>query len=184
MRKLIMFNMISVDGFFEAPGHDINWHNTDEEFVRFAVNQLDECGGILFGRTTYEMMAEFWPSQFAVDADPETAIRMNSLPKYVFSHSLEKADWNNSQLVKGDAAAAIRQLKEQPGKDLFLFGSANLGAALMKDRLIDEFRLMVNPVILGQGTPVFQGLEQPLKVKLIGTRAYTNGNVMLTYQPA
>lgn len=181
MRKVIMFNMISLDGLFEGPGHDLSWHNTDEDFMHMAIDQLDEGGALLFGRATYEMMAEFWPSPAGVKDDPETAVRMNRMPKYVFSRTLPKAGWTNTTLISGDAAEAVRALKEQPGKPLLLFGSANLAVSLVQHNLIDEFRLVINPLVLGSGTPLFQGLSQPLKLKLIESKTYANGNVLLKY---
>ena len=183
MRKLFSFNMVTLDGFFDGPNHDISWHNVDAEFNEFAIEQTGSVGAILFGRVTYELMASFWPTPFALETDPIVADLMNRLPKLVFSTTLAKADWNNTRLIKDHVAEEISQLKQQPGKDLALFGSANLMSTLMKLDLIDEHRIMVNPVILGSGTPLFKKAENKLNLKLVKTRTFGNGNVLLCYQP-
>lgn len=181
MRNLILFNMMTLDGFFEGPNADISWHNTDEEFNRFADEQLETAGMLVFGRKTYELMASYWPN--AVD-DPKIARLMNALPKLVFSSTMARAEWNNTRLVKDHPAAEIAALKLEPGKDLFLFGSARLASSLARQGLIDEFRIMLNPVILGAGTPLFSGITHPLRLNLTSARSFANGNVLLTYRPA
>ncbi len=183
MRKVILFNMITLDGLFEGPGDDIDWHNVDEEFNHFAIEQTGSAGGLIFGRKTYQLMESYWPTPQAKNDDPEVAQLMNDLPKYVFSNSLQTVTWSRSTLMSGDAAEEITRLKEQPGNDLFIFGSADLAAYLTRKGVIDEYRLMVNPVILGRGKPMFDGLEQPLKLKLLRTRTFANGNILLVYQP-
>jgi dihydrofolate reductase len=184
MRKVILFNLMSLDGFFEGPDHNLDWHNVDEEFNEFAIEQLDATAGLMFGRRTYEMMASFWPSEEAIQTDPQVAGRMNSLQKFVFSKTLSQATWNNTQLVNGEASEAVARLRQQPGRDLFLFGSANLAATLTPLRLIDEYRVMINPMILGQGTALFQGSQGRVDLKLNQVRTFRNGNVLLYYQPA
>ena len=183
MRRVIMFNMMSLDGFFARPDGDLDWHNVDEEFQEFAIEQTGDAGALLFGRVTYEMMASFWPSQFALDNDPIVAKIMNTTPKFVFSRTLAKADWSNTTLARGDAAAEVAKLKQQPGKDLFLFGSADLAATLIPYGLIDEYRIMVNPIILGKGRPLFTGIEESVKLRLLKTRTFENGNILLYYAP-
>ena len=120
MRRVFMFNMVTLDGFFEGPNHEIDWHNVDEEFNEFAIAQLNETDLILFGRVTYQMMASYWPMPFAIESDPEVAGKMNTIPKVVFSRTLDNAEWNNSRLVKANAAEEINRLKQQPGKDIIL----------------------------------------------------------------
>jgi dihydrofolate reductase len=183
MRQLISFNLMTLDGFFEGPDHDINWHNVDKEFDEFSIAQLETAGMLLFGRVTYELMAGYWPSEAGLKDDPVVANWMNSLPKVVFSRTLNKAVWNNTRLVKTDIAGEIAKLKQQPGKDLFLFGSADLATTLIKLGLIDEYRILLNPIVLGKGSPLFKGVEKPFKLSLIKTRAFQNGNIMLYYQP-
>lgn len=186
MPKLFCFNMVTLDGFFEGPDPwSIDWHNANsQEFNDFAVEQLNTIGTLLFGRATYQGMASYWPSPAALESDPEVAGAMNSLPKVVFSRTLEAASWNNTRIVRDNIADEITRLKRQPGKDLALFGSARLMSTLMRLNVIDEHRVMVNPVVLGRGTPLFQGLERPLNLKLVGVRPFDSGNVLLRYAPA
>ncbi len=183
MRKLFLFMMVTLDGFFEGPNQSIDWHHVDEEFNDFAIDQLREVDTLLFGRVTYEGMASFWPTQFAREDDPIVAGMMNSMPKIVFSRTLDRADWENSRLVKENMAEVVSKLKQHPGKDLAIFGSANLTASLLQMGLVDELRLMVNPVILGSGTPVFKGIHEKLNLKLLRTQTFRSGNVLLCYQP-
>lgn len=183
MRKIIMFNMVSVDGLFEGPHSDLSWHHVGEEFNRFAIDQLDSAGGLLFGRVTYLGMASYWPTEIAIRNDPDVAGKMNRIPKFVFSRTLEQANWSNSTLLKGDLAEEAARLKEQGGRDLLLFGSGSLATALTHLGLIDEYRLMVNPVILGAGTPMFKGVDERLNLRLVDSRAFQSGNVLLIYQP-
>ena len=182
MRKLFAFNMVSLDGFFEGPNRDINWHNVDDEFNQFAIEQTSTVDTILFGRVTYELMAGYWPTPAATTDDPVIADLMNRLPKIVFSRTLQKAEWNNTRLIKDHIAEEITILKQQPGKDLALFGSANLLSTLIQMGLIDEHRIIVNPIVLGSGTPLYQGLKDKLNLKLLKTKTFRNGNVLLYYQ--
>jgi len=181
MRDVIVFDAITLDGFFEGPDHDLSWHRVDDGFNDFAWEQIKGCDAILFGRKTYELMASFWPSAEALTTDPVTADLMNTWPKIVFSHTLKEAAWNYTKLVNS-AVDEVRRLKEQPGKPLIIFGSANLSASLTAAGLIDQYRLMVMPVVLGSGTPLFQHIESQLNLNLIDTRIFKNGNVLLTYQ--
>ena len=182
MRKVFLFNMITLDGFFEGPNQDISWHHTDEEFNEFAIEQLNEIGTLLFGRVTYQGMASYWPTESAIKDDPIVAGLMNSLPKLVFSKTLQKAEWNNSRLIKDNIAEEILKLKKQPGKEMAVFGSADLLSTLIELDLIDEHRIMVNPVVLGSGTPLFKDVKSRLNLKLIQSRTFASGNVLLYYQ--
>ena len=183
MRKVILFMMVTLDGFFEGPNGEIDWHNVDEEFNEFAIDQLNSVDVLLFGRKTYELMANYWPTPQAVTNDPIVAEKMNTKSKIVFSKTLEKADWNNSRLIKDYIAEEISKLKGQPGKDLIIFGSSDLAVTFIRHGLIDEFRIMVNPVVLGNGKPLFKGLNEKLTLKLLKTRTFRSGNVLLYYQP-
>jgi len=183
MKKVILFNMATLDGFFGGPGGEIDWHRVDEEFNEFAIAQLNSAGGLLFGRVTYQGMASYWPTDAAMKNDPVVADKMNTLPKIVFSKTLEKADWNNTRLVKGNVPEEISILKQQSGKDWLLFGSADLASALTNYGLIDEYRVMVNPVILGSGKPLFKGIMDKLELKLVSAKTFRNGNVLLCYEP-
>ena len=178
MRKLFWQMMVSLDGFMEGPNRELDWHVAEEDFARYVADMLGSIDGILLGRVTYQMFADYWPSS----SDPEAAA-MNALPKLVFSRTLDRVDWGNSRLVKGDIAAEVARLKEQPGKDLALFGSANLASTFMRLGLIDEYRILVNPVVLGEGHPMFQGVRKKTSLKLASTRTLREGVVVLSYRP-
>src|SRR5712692_7181370 len=166
MRKVFLFMMVTLDGFFEGPNHEIDWHNVDEEFNEFAIHQLNDVDTLLFGRVTYQLMASYWPTQSAKENDPIVADKMNTLPKIVFSKTLNKVEWNNSRLVKDNIAEEIQKLKQQPGKDMVIFGSGSIVSTFTQLDLIDEYRIMVNPVVLGSGKPLFKGINDQLNLKL------------------
>jgi dihydrofolate reductase len=184
MAKVILFNMMTLDGYFEDANGSIDWHMVDEEFNDFSVDQVKNAEGLIFGRKTYELMASYWPTPAAIDDDPAVAKHMNDISKIVFSRSLNQVDWQNTHVVKGDAAEAVRQLKAQSVQDWFIFGSANLASALIPHGLIDEYRIMLNPIILGAGRPLFQNIQAPHELKLINSRVFGNGNVLLYYKEA
>lgn len=184
MRKLFLFMMTSLDGYFEGPDHDLSWHNVDEEFVEFAIEQLQTIDTILFGRRTYEMMASFWSSEEALKTDPETAKLMSETPKVVFSRTLQEAKWHDTRLATRDVKDEVMELKRQPGKDIAVFGSSNLCLSLLDDNLLDELRIMINPIAIGEGRPLFAGIGHRLKLQLADTRKFASGNVLLTYRTA
>lgn len=173
--------MISLDGLFEGEKRDISWHNVDEEFNQFAIEQLKSTGGLIFGRLTYELMAGYWPTAAAQHDDPIVAEWMNKLPKYVFSKTLSQAGWNNTTLISGDAVAEMKRIKLDPGRDLFIFGSANLAETFFRYGLIDEIRALISPLILGKGTPLFKPQISKTGLHLNNSRTFRNGNVMLVY---
>lgn len=173
-----MWNMITLDGFFEgATKWDLSFHELvwGDELERFSIEQLNGADVILFGRVTYDGMAAHWPN-----AKGTVAEIMNSMPKVAFSRTLERADWNNTRLER-DAVAEVRRLKQEDGGDVLIFGSADLCASLMEHDLIDEFRLCVVPVLLGQGTPLFQGDAQK-QLRFIDSRPLQTGGVVLSYR--
>ena len=184
MSKLILFNLVTLDGFVAGPKGEIDWHNVDEEFNEFAIKQLDAASGLVFGRVTYELMASYWPTPAAIRGDPIVADKMNHLPKIVFSKTLTTADWNNTRLIKDHVAEETTKMKQEAGKDLFLFGSADLASTLTRLGLIDEYRIMMNPVVLGSGKPLFKNVNNRLDLKLVKTKLFGSGNVLLYYQPA
>lgn len=184
MRKLYAFEMTSVDGYHETPDRQIDWHNVDQEFNEFAIRQLDETEELLFGRVTYELMAGYWPTAAAIEDDPEVATRMNEHPKIVVSGTLDRVDWANTRLIRGDLKGELTRLKERPGKDIAIVGSSSLAASLLEMGLVDELRLMVAPVLLGSGRSVFEsGASARNQLKLLETRPFASGNVLLTYKP-
>ena len=181
MRRLLMWNVCTLDGLFEgAKPWDLAFHESvwGDELQRFSLEQLQEVGMVLYGRATYQGMASYWST-----ATGATAEFMNRLPKVVFSNTLDAAPWNNTRLVKGDAVAEVRRLKQEAGKDLFVFGSARLGESLMTAGLFDEYRLCLAPVVLGEGTPLFKPGGKPHPMRLLESRALSTGGIILRYAP-
>lgn len=183
MRKIILFMMTSVDGYFEGPDHDISWHNVDEDFNSFAQKQIHEMDLMMFGRRTYEMMAEYWPTEAAINDDPTIAKLMNETSKVVISSSLESTDWQNTKIINENVEDEIKKLKNQEGKNIIIFGSNELVVNLTRLGLMDEYRIMVAPVVIGSGTSLFEGLDQKVNLKLIKSEPFKNGNVLLCYEP-
>jgi dihydrofolate reductase len=183
MRKLVVFNHVTLDGYFAGMNGDISWFNKDAELNAFAADNASAAGLLLFGRMTYELMASYWPKPYAINNDPIVAERMNSLPKVVFSRTLDKAEWNNTRIVKDKMPDEVQKMKQQTGKDMALLGSGNIIAQLASLGLIDEYRIMVNPVAIGKGRTMFEGIKDRLALKLTKTQTFGNGNVLLCYEP-
>lgn len=185
MRKVVLFMLVSLDGYFEGPKHDLSWHNVDGEFNEFAIAQTRSVGALLFGRRTYQLMEDYWPTEVARKTDPIVANLMNTTPKIVFSRTLKKVTetehWKNVRLIKDDVKEEIMKLKKRSGKDLAVYGSSNFCVTLLEMGLLDEIRLLVNPVIIGKGTPLFAGIKKRLDFKLLNTKTFKNGNVLLFY---
>ncbi len=182
MRKIFLFMMISLDGFFEGPDHELDWHNVDAEFNEFAAEQLNEVDTLLFGWRTYELMAGYWPAEPAKGDSPVIAEKMNALPKIAFSRKERKVEWQNTRLITGNVGGEIKKLKNQSGKNIAILGSSNLCVSLIQMGLIDEFRIMVNPVVLGRGHTLLNCLHDKLNLKLLKTRTFNSGNVLLYYK--
>ncbi len=184
MRRLIAFEQVSLDGYFVDANGDMSWaHKQDPEWNAFAASNASGGGALLFGRVTYEMMASFWPTPAAIERAPAVAEGMNTMPKVVFSRTLEKASWKNTTLVKRDIAAEVRRMKEESGPGIAILGSGSIVSQLARAGLIDEFQIVVNPIVLGRGRTLFEGVKEKLGLKLIKTRAFGNGNVVLYYEP-
>lgn len=185
MRKLIVFNHVSLDGYFVDRNGDMSWakaHAQDAEWNAFVTENASGSGVLVFGRITYELMASFWPTPFAIENMPTVAAGMNNMPKIVFSRTLDQASWNNTTLVKGDLATEMRRLKQEPGENMVILGSGSIVAQLTPERLIDEYQIVVNPVVLGAGRTLFDGVKEKLSLKLSKTRTFGNGNVLLCYE--
>ena len=183
MRKLTVFNLVTLDGYFAGPGGDISWHNVDPEFQELANASANSGNTLLFGRVTYELMASYWPTPEAIKDDPVVAQGMNSAEKVVFSRTLKNVDWNNTRLVRDDMLSEVRRLKQRSGKDLTVLGSGSIVAQLAQERLIDEFEILLNPVVIGQGKTMFEGVKDRFSLKLLNTRTFKNGNILLNYEP-
>lgn len=179
MRKLIMWNLITLDGYFEGATHwDLPWHERlwGEELERFSIDQLQTADMLVFGRVTYEGMAAYWQTATGAVAD-----YMNSLPKVVCSRTLEATGWNNTTLVKQDAAAEVAKLKEGGNGNMFVFGSANLSKTLMNEKLFDEYRIGIAPFIHGSGRHLFAEGSRPDELQLLEARKLSTGCLILRY---
>ncbi|WP_328720115.1 dihydrofolate reductase family protein [Streptomyces sp. NBC_00247] len=184
MRKLILSISVSLDGFFEGPDHDIDWHFVDEELHQHFNDELGRMGAFIHGRVTYELMAEFWPT---ADADPantgtvaEFAVIWRDMPKYVYSRTLDQVGWG-STLVREVDPDAIRALKAEPGGDLVV-GGPTLADAFRRHGLIDEYRIYVHPVLIGRGSPLFRDTDARTNLRLVETRPFGSGVVLLRYE--
>lgn len=179
MRKLIMWNIITLDGYFEGnqnwdlPFHDVVW---GQELEKLSIEQLNSADYLVFGRVTYEGMAAHWQKEKGEIAD-----LMNKIPKVVFSTTLKSVAWNNATLIKENASAEIAKLKEQGGRDMYVFGSANLSDTFINDNLFDEYRIGIAPVILGSGRPLFRQGIASKNLSLVATQQLLTGGVVLKY---
>jgi dihydrofolate reductase len=187
MRNLIVFNHVSLDGYFVDMNGDMSWAHSsheDEEWNAFVADNANGGGTLVFGRVTYDLMAGFWPTPVALQSLPALAERMNNLPKIVFSRTMDNASWNNTKLVKGDIAAEIARMKKETGEGMAILGSGSIVSQLAQEGLIDEYQIVVNPIVLGKGRTMFDGVKDRLNLKPTKTRAFGNGNVLLCYEPA
>ncbi len=187
MRRLVVFNNVTLDGYFTGISGDFSWAHAgsdDAEFQKFIEENARGGGELLLGRITYELMASYWPTPMAAKNDPIVAERMNNLPKIAFSRTLKSASWSNTKLVTDDIAAEVRKMKQQPGPGMAILGSGSIVAQLAPQGLIDEYQIVVNPVVLGKGRTMFDGIKGRLDLKLIRTRTFRNGKVFLCYEPA
>jgi dihydrofolate reductase len=187
MRKLAAFIQVSLDGYFADADGGIGWAHKDPgdgEWNAFVADNARGGGQLLFGRITYEFMAGYWPTPMAAANNPVVAERMNAMPKIVFSRTLDEAAWANTTLVNGDLVAKVRKLKKDTGPDMAILGSGSLVSQLAEAGLVDEFQIVVNPVVLGRGQALFDGIRDSLSLKLTSTHRFANGSVFLRYEPA
>jgi dihydrofolate reductase len=181
-RKLMMFNQVSLDGYFTDAAGDMSWaHARDEEWQRFTSENAGGAAELVFGRKTYEMMASFWPTPQAKQMLPEVAASMNRMRKYVFSRSSRKLEWDNSVLVNGDLSGEVRRLKSQAGPGLLIMGSGEIVSQLTEAGLIDEYQVVTVPVVVGRGRALFEGVTTRPRLRLLKSRTFQNGNVVSWY---
>jgi dihydrofolate reductase len=185
MRRLTVFNSVSLDGYFTGENGDLGWAHkqADPEWNEFVAGNASGSGVLLFGRVTYEMMAGFWPTRAAQETMPDVADGMNRMLKVVASRSLGQPSWQNTRVIKGDLAAEVGKLKKESAHDIVILGSGTIVAQLTRARLIDEYQLVVVPVVLGKGRTMFEGVADQLPLKRTKTRSFGNGNVVLCYEP-
>jgi Dihydrofolate reductase len=179
MRKVILHMVVSLDGFIEGADKELDWFVDDDEMLKYFHDLLNSVDAMLYGRVSYQLMTDYWPA-----ANSEFADKMNKMPKIVFSRTLEKVEWNNSRLVKENIGEEISKIKQQPGKDLVLFAGADMASTFRQLGLIDEYRLLVTPVVLGSGKPLFKDVKDKFSLKLLKTKTFGSGNVLLCYQAA
>jgi dihydrofolate reductase len=180
MRKLVVSEFVSLDGVMEDPMWTFQFGSEEQDKFKFA--ELKASDALLLGRVTYEGFAAAWPNM--IEETGEYGEWMNGYPKHVVSATLEEVNWNNSSLIKGNIAEEVSRLKQQPGKDILVFGSCSLAQTLMELDLVDEYRLMVFPVVLGSGKRLFgDGVEKKV-LKLTDTKTFGSGVIVQTYQPA
>ena len=178
MRKLILQMQVSLDGFVGRRDGDVEWAFPDfsDDAVAWIVDHISDVGAHLMGRSLYHDMAAHWPTSTEPYAQP-----MNDIPKIVFSSTLKKADWNKTEIVSGDVGTEVKRLKAEPGKDLLVHGGARLVQSLTRAGLVDEYRLLIHPVVLGEGLRLF-GLEQPTRLKHVETTTFTSGLIAAVYR--
>lgn len=187
MRRLIAFEMVTLDGCYTSTDGDFGWthrRERDAEWDAFVQGNAGSGGELVFGRVTYQMMASWWPSPAAAQNEPLVTERMNALPKFVCSRTLHEAAWNNTTVLEGDALSRLQALKREPGADLVILGSGGLVASLGQAGLIDEYQLVIIPIVLGKrGRSLFGGFEGTLDLRLTQSRRFDNGNMLLCYEP-
>jgi dihydrofolate reductase len=193
MRNVILSMMVSLDGFIARPDGNLDWFLTDGEFEEEMLTLLNSVDNMLFGRVSYQLLADYWPTAGSSSADQAPggftskereiafARLMNSIPKTVYSRTLKNAAWGPVTVASDVNADEIARLKRQPGKDLVLFAGADLASAFAKLDLLDEYRLMIHPIALGAGIPLFTGLTEERRLKLQRTKPFPSGVVLLHY---
>ena len=185
MRKVHVFENVSLDGFFSDAKGDMSWaHKHDEEWNAFASGNASGDGELMFGRKTYEMMAAFWPTPEAARMLPKVAEGMNAQRKFVFSRTLDAAAWQNTTLVKGDLLTEVKKLKQQPGGDLVILGSGSITSQLAAAGLVDSYQIVVNPIVLGKGRTLFETVTNRVNLRLTNSRSFKNGNIVAWYELA
>ncbi len=183
MGKLNAYVFTTLNGYFESPKGDISWHVHAEEENDFAAESIKPGGMLLFGRVTYEMMAAWWPTPEALKNNPLVAEGMNKADKIVFSRTLQKADWMNTRLIKENIFEEIQKLKDTSGRDMTILGSGSIITQFAEHGMLDSFQIMIDPVVLGSGTPIFKGLKEKMNLKLTSSRVFKSGVILLNYVP-
>ncbi len=180
MRKLVLCLMQTLDGYMEGPNGELDWHQVDEEYNDFSIEQLNSADMLLFGRKTFELMQNYWTTEQALQDDPIVAEKMNTIKKVVCSNTLKNVDWNNSVLIGNDSEQAITALKKEHGKDILIFGSAQLAGSILN--LIDEFRIIIVPVCIGGGRTLLGILDKRFHLQLTHTHEFEDGKLLLNYK--
>ncbi len=183
MRKLSVFNFITLNGYFKGPNGDISWHRHGGEEAEYSEEGLKADNILLFGRVTYELMASYWPTADAMKDFPIVAEGMNKAQKIVFSRTLRNPEWSDTKVMKGNIVEQIKKIKQTPGKDMTILGSGSIITQFAEQGLIDEYQIMLDPVVIGEGEPIFKNIKHTLDLKLTSTRTFKSGAVLLCYKP-
>jgi dihydrofolate reductase len=181
MRKLTVFNFVSLNGYFQGANGDISWAHSRPE-NEYGAKMLEAGDTLLFGRKTYEMMVQFWPTDEAKKSAPEIAEGMNKAEKIVFSRTLEKVEWNNARLMKDNVVEEIKKMKQTPGSNLTILGSGSIVNQFADAALLDEFQMLVHPIALDDGTPILKDIKHNLELKLADSKAFDSGTLLMVYQ--
>ena len=175
---------MTLNGFYKGANEDISWHKGgDEEKDAFAAEGSKSGSVLLFGRVTYEMMEKYWPTPMAKNEYPDVADGMNKSEKIVFSKTLKSTNWDRSRIVRDNPVDEVKRLKKENGNDMTVLGSGTIVTQLAENNLVDTYLLMIDPIVLGEGTPIFHGIKRQPPLKLTDTRTFKSGVVLLTYQP-
>lgn len=183
MAQLTVFNFITLNGAYKGPGGDIQWHRHGGEEQEYAAKGANAESTLLFGGKTYRMMASWWPTPMALQSMPDVARGMNASQKIVFSRTLKKASWENTRIIASDPVRAIRRLKKEHDGSLTVLGSGSIVTLCAEHGLIDDYQILVDPVLIGSGTPIARGLTHPVGLHLVSHQAFKSGVVLLRYQP-
>jgi dihydrofolate reductase len=188
MRKLVLFMHVSLDGFVAGPGGEMDWIIADEEMFDYAGKRTNEADTALYGRVTYEMMQSYWPTAGdqpgATKHDIEHSTWYNSVTKVIISRTMKGANLAKTKIISDSVSDEILQLKQAPGRDIVIFGSPSASHSLMADNLIDDYWLFINPILLGQGIPLFKDIRDKIQLKLAKTVPFASGVVCLHYEKA
>lgn len=186
MRKLVLFMHTSLDGFVAGPNGEIDWIHVDEEIFDYVGERTNLSDTALYGRVTYQMMEAYWPTAAdkpeATRHDLEHSKWYNRVPKVVLSKTLQSTTESNIKIIRGNLSAEITEIKHLVGKEIVIFGSPGAAHSLMEENLIDDYWLFVNPILLGQGIPIFRNIQQPSKLKLVSNHGFSSGVVCLHYE--
>lgn len=183
MGKVSVFNFTTLNGFYKGTNEDISWHKHVDQESEFAENSLQADNILLFGRVTYQMMTGYWPTPMAMEQDATIAEGMNRSEKIVFSNTLKSAEWNNTRIINGDIITEVTKLKRTSAKDMTILGSGTIVTQLADHDLIDRYLIMIDPVAIGKGTPLFNNLKRNLALKLTDTKVFKSGVILLSYIP-
>lgn len=183
MAQLSVFTFVTLNGAYKGPGGDIQWHRHGAEEQEFAAKGAGSDSTLLFGGKTYRMMASWWPTPMAQQSMPDVARGMNASEKIVFSRTLRKASWENTRIIATDPVRAIRRLKREREGSLTILGSGSIVTLCAEHGLIDDYQIMIDPVLIGSGTPIAKGLTHTVDLQLVSHRLFSSGVILLRYQP-